>query len=156
MLHPGQRTTLLSGEVPVGYVGRLHPGLQSTLDLPGSACVFEISLAALREAAVPVAVAPSRFPRVRRDLALLVDDELSHERLVEAVRKHAPRSLGEVVAFDVYRGEGVEKGKKSMALGLILQDNTRTLGEQDVEKAVARIVAGLEGDLGARLRDVGS
>ena len=70
--------------------------------------------------------------------------------------KHAPRSLGEVVAFDVYRGEGVEKGKKSMALGLILQDDSRTLGEKDVEKAVARIVAGLEGDLGARVRDSGS
>ena len=156
MLHPGQRTTLQSGEVAVGYVGRLHPGLHSTLDLPGSACVFEISLAALRRAAVPVAVAPSRFPRVRRDLALLVDDELSHERLIETVREHAPRSLGEVVAFDVYRGEGVEKGKKSMALGLILQDDSRTLGEKDVEKAIARIVTGLEGDLGARVRDSGS
>ena len=153
MLHPGQRATLLADEVAVGYLGRLHPGLQATLDLPGSACVFEISLAALQRAAVPAAVAPSRFPRVRRDLALLVDDALPHDRLVETVRAHAPASLRDVFAFDVYRGEGVEKGKKSMALGLILQDHSRTLGEKDVEKAVARIVTGLERDLGARVRD---
>ena len=153
MLHPARRAAIVLDGEPLGYVGALNPALLAPLDLPDAPFVFELSAALPRRAAVPTAGPPSRFPSVRRDLSLLVDDTLSRDALVASVRAHAPASLREVLVFDVYRGEGVGKGKKSMALGLILQDFSRTLDERNVERAVARVVAALEREHGARVRD---
>ena len=153
MLHPGRRAAILVGDTPVGYVGALNPALQGPLDLPAVPYVFELSTAALRASRVPAASPLSRFPSVRRDLALLVDEGLGHDALLATVREVAPTTLREARVFDVYRGEGLETGRKSVGLGLILQDFSRTLEERDVEKAVARVVAALEREHGAQLRD---
>ena len=153
MLHPGQGADILVDDVPLGYVGALNPALQAPLDLPGLPFVFELSAALPRVGRLPRAGAPSRFPAVRRDLALLVDAGLGHDALVASVLEDAPETLREARVFDVYRGGGLEKGKKSMALGLILQDFSRTLDEGDVERVVAGVVAALERRHGAKVRE---
>jgi len=135
MLHPGQRAAILINGVRAGFVGCLHPGLQEQLDLGEQAYVFELSLHALTAARVPAPRPVSRLPHVRRDLALLVDDNVSWQQLYNVVMNNASAELQRAFVFDVYRGENLEKGKKSMALGLIYQDFSRTLTDEEVEQA---------------------
>lgn len=152
MLHPGQRATVFADGVAAGYVGGLHPGLQKSLDLSAPAFVFELSLHALTVSRVPAPEPVSRLPQVRRDLALLVDDDVSWQDIYSVVMTNGPAELKRAFVFDVYRGKNLEKGKKSMALGLILQDFSRTLKDKEVDVAVARIVAALTEAHGAVLR----
>jgi len=152
MLHPGQRATITVDATPVGFIGALNPALQNKLNLSGLPFVFELSLAALLTARVPAARDLSRYPQVRRDIALLVDDTVTNQSLVHTVRQASPEMLQAVLVFDVYQGGKVGKGKKSMALGLILQDFSRTLEDAEVEKAVAHIVELLGREHGAELR----
>ncbi|MEE9318925.1 MAG: phenylalanine--tRNA ligase subunit beta [Granulosicoccus sp.] len=152
MLHPGQRATITVKGISVGFIGALNPALQNKLNLSSLPFVFELSLAALLTARVPAARLLSRYPQVRRDIALLVDDAVTHQSLVDTVRQASPEMLQEVLVFDVYLGKKVVKGKKSMALGLILQDFSRTLEDAEVEKAVTHIVESLGREHGAELR----
>ncbi len=152
MLHPGRAATLVRDGVACGWFGALNPGLEAALDLEGGALVFEIALGALSEARVPVARAPSRFPRVRRDLAIVVDEGVLHADILATVRASAPATLVDIVTFDVYSGPGVDKGRRSLALGLVLQDDARTLEDAAVDRFVARVVAALASEHGAELR----
>ncbi len=152
MLHPGQRASIVCDDVKVGFLGQLNPEVQKTLDLSQTPVVFELSLAALSQAKVAQAERLSRQPSVRRDIALLVDETVTHQSIVDSVSRHGPSWLTDIVTFDVYRGKKVEKGKKSIALGLIMQDFSRTLEESEVEQAVARIMEATGSELGAVLR----
>ncbi len=152
MLHPGQRASLVCEGIKVGYLGRLHPEVQKALDLAQTPLVFELSLAALSMAKVPAITPISRQPSIRRDIALLVDESVTHRAIEDCAQRNAPDWLRQVVTFDVYKGEKVEKGKKSIALGLIMQDFSRTLEESEVEQAVSRIVDAATQELGAVLR----
>ncbi len=152
MLHPGQRAGIQVNGLQVGYVGALNPALQQALDLDVMPLVFEMSQHALALSRVPRARPMSRFPQVRRDIALLVDESVSYQDIVDVIRKQAPAILQDVRLFDVYQGEKVAEGKKSMALGLILQEFSRTLEDKEVEQVVAGIVAALDVAHGAILR----
>ncbi len=152
-LHPGQSAHLLRGEQWVGSLGALHPELTRALDLPSAPYLFEIELAALATAAVPKASELSRFPAVRRDLAVMVDEALTFNQLRESVIVGLAHLLREIRIFDVYRGKGIENGRKSVALGLILQDKNKTLTDADVDTVMHGIRARLERDLQATFRD---
>lgn len=152
LLHPGRAATLHADGVPVGWFGALSPRLEGALDLDGGALVFELALGPLSGARVPVARAPSRFPRVRRDLAIVVDSGVPHADLLATVRASAPAALVDIVTFDVYSGESLGAGRRSLALGLVLQDDDRTLEDATVDRAVARIVAALVDAHGVEVR----
>ena len=102
---------------------------------------------------LPQACEVSRFPQVRRDIAVVVDEAVTSTALRERVTLTGSKLLREARTFDVYRGGGVEEGRKSVALGLIFQDNSRTLTDADVDRMVASIVADLTAQLGARIRE---
>jgi phenylalanyl-tRNA synthetase beta chain len=152
MLHPGQRAGIALDGRLVGYVGALNPALLQAFDLALTPVVFELSLHALAQARVPAARPLSRYPQVRRDIALLVDETVSYQAIVDVIHGQAPELLQEVRLFDVYQGEKLPDGKKSMALGLILQAISRTLADAEVEQVVKAIVAALEAAHGAVLR----
>ena len=152
LLHPGQRAGIAVDGESVGFIGALNPTLQKSLDLSQMPIVFELSLEALSAAKVPKASPMSRFPQVRRDIALLVDDSVSYQSIVDVIRAEAPTILRDIKIFDIYQGEKLPEGKKSMALGLILQEFSRTLEDTEVESVVAKIVAALETAHGAVLR----
>lgn len=152
LLHPGQRAAIVADGVTVGFIGALNPTLQKSLDLSQMPIVFELTLESLSVAKVPVAAPMSRFPQVRRDLALLVDDSVSYQSIVEVIRAEAPNILRDIKIFDIYQGDKLPEGKKSIALGLILQEFSRTLEDTEVETMVTRIVAALEAAHGAVLR----
>jgi len=152
LLHPGQRAGIaVNGEL-VGFVGALNPGLLDALDLVVAPMIFELSIHALQVSRVPRSSGMSRFPQVRRDIALLMDDSVLYQAVLDTVRKEAPEILRDVCVFDVYQGDKLPEGKKSMALGLILQEFSRTLEDEEVEQIVTGIIVALEAAHGAVLR----
>jgi phenylalanyl-tRNA synthetase beta chain len=152
-LHPGQSARLLLDGRELGWMGALHPGVIKALDLPQGALVFEVRLEMLMEGKIPAFEPISRFPAVRRDLAVVVEEQVSAETLLDRAREAAGGLLQEARIFDIYRGPGIDSGRKSVALGLILQDSSRTLTDEDADAAVTRVADRLRQDLGATIRD---
>lgn len=155
-LHPGQSAEIYLKDDGrrIGWLGTLHPRLQRRLDLPGSPPVlFEVSVDNLAAPALTAFTELSKFPSVRRDIAVVVDQAVPAQALVEAVHGAAGRLLQEVRLFDVYQGKHLELGRKSLALGLTLQDFSRTLTDQEVEEVVSAVLDKLNTDFGATLRE---
>lgn len=151
-LHPGRCARIVRHGAPVGWIGELHPRLVRELGFAGVPVLFELDFAALR-VELPRLHDISRFPQVRRDIAVVVDEGVTSTALRERVTLSASSLLREVRIFDVYRGGGIEEGRKSVALGLIFQDISRTLTDEDADRAVARVLADLRASLGARIRE---
>jgi phenylalanyl-tRNA synthetase beta chain len=153
-LHPGQSARVtVNGRQDIGWLGKIHPALAESLDLDAGTLLFELECAALQHAKPVHFREISRFPSIRRDLAVVVDRALPAGELESAVRELTGERLRELVIFDVYQGKGIETGRKSIAFGLILQDSSRTLTDMDVEAVVARVTAGLREKFGAQLRE---
>jgi phenylalanyl-tRNA synthetase beta chain len=152
-LHPGQSAHVLLDGAPVGWIGTLHPGHAAALDLPRAPILFELAVAPIATRAAPQGLAVSRFPGLRRDLALVVPEAVTVGALLAAVDAIAPAWLQERFVFDIYRGKGVEAGRKSIALGLILQETSRTLTDGEADAFVQRLVAHLGDTVRATLRD---
>ena len=151
-LHPGVSARLMLGEQELGWAGVLHPSLEKALDLPGQVFVFELHQQILLQRRVPRFQPVSRFPIIRRDLALLVADTVSSAELLACVKQDAPAFLREAEVFDVYRGQGVPDSSASIAIRLILQDNERTLGEADVDTFINAALLRLNTQFGITLR----
>jgi phenylalanyl-tRNA synthetase beta chain len=152
-LHPGQSAAILRDGQPVGWLGRLHPEVARRLELTYSAVVFEIETESGLDAAVPRFSEISRFPAVRRDLAILVAEPVPVQALLDTVRRSAGSLLTGLVVFDIYRGRGIADGFKSVAIGLNLQDISRTLTDDETDAVVAQVVADLEREHSATIRD---
>ena len=150
--HPGRSADVFRDGHCIGWIGELHPRLQRALDLDVEVIGFELDLAPLTLRALPKATELSRFPSVRRDLAFVVADEVPWQAISATVRTAVGPLLRDLVLFDRYVGAGVESGQKSLAMGLILQDNSRTLTDRDVEGVVSGVVAAIERDHDARIR----
>ena len=152
-LHPGRSATLLlAGEV-IGVLGEIHPRLKKLLDLPHSPLLFELQRSVLEQAQLPELAPITSTPSSRRDLALLVNQSLAAEKLTQYVNKEAGTILREVRVFDVFTGDALPDGFKSIALGLIFQDFSRTLTDEDVDTAMQKLSSGLEREFGAQIRD---
>ena len=151
-LHPGRGARVLRDGNPVGAIGALHPALQRQLDLPETH-VFEVRLNALRQRVIPAAQTLTHFPSLRRDIAIEVDEGVKWAQIAATLRSGLPTMLNEVVLFDCFRGPGLSAGRKSLAIGLILQDDSRTLTDEDADQSVADAVHLLEREFGARLRE---
>ena len=150
--HPGRTAQVLRDGEAIGWLAELHPALQKALDLDHPVVAFEVDLAALQRRQVPRAGALSRFPSVRRDLAFVVRESVTWAALEATARTAAGPSLRGLVLFDRYVGKGVEMGFKSLAMGLILQEESRTLTDRDVDGVVAQVVAALHSEHGAEIR----
>ncbi len=150
--HPGRSADVYRDGVRIGWIGELHPALLKRLGLDQRVVGFEVELAPLRARALPRAGALTRFPSVRRDLALLAAEDVAWGAIEHVIREAAGPLLTEVRLFDRYQGKGVESGFKSLATGLILQDKSRTLTDRDVDDVVARVTAALETAHGVRIR----
>ncbi len=154
-LHPGQGARLMLDQQEAGWLGQLHPRIADRLDFSGPVLLAELDLARVCERALPEHRAQSRFPAVRRDLALVVPEALVVAELLDTIRQAVGERLERLLVFDQYQGKGIEQGCKSIAIGLIIRDVSRTLSDQEVDS----LVNGLIGILGeahqARLRGLG-
>ncbi|WP_376695411.1 phenylalanine--tRNA ligase subunit beta [Wenzhouxiangella sp. EGI_FJ10305] len=151
-LHPGQSARLLIDGKPVGWLGQLHPAQADGLELEQAVFVAEFDGQSITARRLPEHRDSGRFPAVRRDIAIVVSDEHPAARLIEAVRESAGGLLEDCVIFDQYRGEGIEKGFRSLAMGLILRDVSRTLKDREVDALLETVLADLEKRFGAKLR----
>lgn len=152
-LHPGQSAQVFLGDERLGWVGMLHPLLEKELGFDQQVFLVELDQNALLGRAIPRFSRLSRFPQVRRDIALIVNESTPVASLVACVRRHGSGILRDVVVFDIYQGKGVETGSKSVAMGLFWQDDEETLVDARVDAAVRNVLDALAQSFDARLRD---
>ncbi|HWU67926.1 MAG TPA: phenylalanine--tRNA ligase subunit beta, partial [Stenotrophobium sp.] len=150
-LHPGRSARILRKGQVAGWIGTLHPQVVATLQLPDSACVFELDWMAIRETGRPAARPLSEFPSSRRDLAVIAAETVTAQQIVDCVQQAGGKSLQKVLVFDIYRGKGLGDACKSVALGLIFNDYSRTLTVEEIDSAVAAITTALAQQLGASI-----
>lgn len=151
-LHPGQCAALYRNDRLVGHLGRIHPSVQKQLDLDQPVFLFELKSSILLDAILPVSKPVSRYPEVRRDIAVVVDKAVSAGAIVHAATHAAGPLLKDLKIFDVYEGKGIENNRKSIALGLTYQDHSRTLNENEVTASVDAVVESLKANCQATLR----
>ncbi|MGV0951573.1 MAG: phenylalanine--tRNA ligase subunit beta [Azonexus sp.] len=151
-LHPGRAAKVILDDVEIGCIGELHPEWVQKYDLPQAPVVFEVDFAAVTAANVPTYVEVSKFPPVIRDLAIVVDQNLALQTLLDGLKGKLPALVQDVQLFDVYAGKGVPENKKSLAFRIVMQDTQRTLQDTEVELAVQQLVSCLEQAFAAQLR----
>ncbi|MCW8906986.1 MAG: phenylalanine--tRNA ligase subunit beta, partial [Sedimenticola sp.] len=119
-LHPGQSAQITKNGSEIGWIGRLHPEIEAKLDISSGAFLFEIHLDEVLQGRLPAFRPLSKFPSIRRDIAIVVDEKVSFDEIRDTIRDNVPEILRDILLFDVYTGEKVDSGRKSLALGLIL------------------------------------
>jgi phenylalanyl-tRNA synthetase beta chain len=152
-LQPGQAAAILRDGQEIGLVGKLHPRHRKLFELKRDVFVFELDADRTLAASPPRARPISKFPSIRRDIAILVSEQVSAADLLRVAAASAPELISSVRIFDVYQGPGIEAGLKSVALGLILQETSRTLTDEDADSAMAAAVTKLKENFAAELRD---
>ncbi len=151
-LHPGRAAKIVLDGQEIGVIGELHPEWVQKYDLVQAPVVFELELDALRAARLPAYQEVSKFPPVVRDLAVLVDQNISLQAMLNALETARPTLVQEIQLFDVYTGKGVESGKKSLAFRIVMQDTQKTLQDSDVDSAMSWALQTLEQNFAARRR----
>lgn len=151
-LHPGQSAELSIDDRPAGWLGQLHPEVAERVDLPQAVFVAEIDGETISRRRVPEHSDRGRFPSVRRDIAVVVSDDHTAGDILDAVSTVAGRWLEDCLVFDEYRGQGIESGCRSLAIGLILRDVSRTLEDREVDALIESVLTDLEQRFHARLR----
>ena len=152
-LHPGQTARIERNGETIGYMGAIHPSLAKDLGLNGAVYLFELSMDAITAGRLPRYAELSKFPESRRDLALIVDEKVAFEDLRQGALENAGEYLKNVTLFDVYQGQGIEVGRKSVALGLTWQHPSRTLNDDEINGAVDSVITALKEKFGASLRE---
>lgn len=150
--HPGQTAQVVCDGQPAGWIGALHPRLLQQYELPVATVGFELAAGAVCSRAVPKFEPVSRFPLVRRDLAIFVDVGISAADVCNEILASGAPLVVEATLFDVYRGKGVPEGRKSLAFRVLLQDTEKTLTDQEVEALIQQIINNLIKKQGATLR----
>ncbi len=152
-LHPGQSAAIFRADKRVGYVGAIHPQFEKKLGLNGRTFVFELEFNAIAKRSVPRVQAISKYPMIRRDLAIVVKQQVAAGEIIAAIENVGVNHLVDLNLFDVYQGPGVAEGQRSLALSLTLQRSDRTLEEQEINAAIAAVVEMLATEFGATLRE---
>ena len=150
-LHPGQSAEIMVNGQSIGYLGRLHPSLEDELDL-ATTWVAELDQKAVLQTYVSNFTELSRFPSVRRDIALLISDKINVSEIQGLIEKTGGELLGSTWLFDVYTGQGVEEGKRSLAFALLWQHPSRTLEDAEIKSGMDNILQVLENTYQATLR----
>jgi phenylalanyl-tRNA synthetase beta chain len=149
-LHPGRSAQVELDGHPVGFVGELHPRWRQAYELPQSPLLFELDLDALLKRPVPVGQSLPKHPAAQRDLAVVVQDSVSHEALMAAIHAAGDEIVREARLFDVYRPAGADE--RSLAVRLTLQDDAATLTDARIDAAIQAVLASLQSKVSARLR----
>jgi hypothetical protein len=149
---PGRAARLYVEGRDIRLIGELHPRHVQAMELGRAPVMFEIDLGALPRVAAREALAPARTPAVRRDLAVVVEEAVQWRQIASAIASPAIDHLTEIVPFDIYRGQGIESGKKSLAIAMTIQDTRKTLTDNEIEAVVNAVVERLASAVGASLR----
>jgi phenylalanyl-tRNA synthetase beta chain len=151
-LHPGQTARIYINEQPIGWIGKLHPKWQQHYDLPKSTMLFELQAQHLLQTEVTVYKEVSKFIPVRRDIAIVVDEHLAVQTLIDTVYAANIPLLQKIQLFDIYQGKGIPESKKSLAFLILMQDTHKTMVDQEADAAMAKLLSLLENKFDAQLR----
>jgi phenylalanyl-tRNA synthetase beta chain len=151
-LHPGKSAQILIDGQVAGWIGELHPGLRQRYEIPDSVVAFEVDIDAVAEKPIPAYKEYSKYPLVRRDIAVEVNDDVPVQTLLAALNNGRSDIVEDVAVFDLYRGKGIDSGKKGLAFRVLLQDTQKTLTDAEVDSAVAGLREILKKKYGAKLR----
>lgn len=151
-LHPGRSALVTVNGQTIGLLGELHPQWLQKYDLPLAPVVFELDLDTLKRARLPNYAEVSRQPPAIRDLAIVVDQDLELQRLLDGIQANRPAIIQDIKLFDVYTGKGIGSGKKSLAFRIVMQDTQRTLQDAEVDAAIQQLVAYLQQAFAVQLR----
>ncbi len=152
-LHPGQSAAILVDGKEVGFIGTLHPRVAQRLGISGKPIIMQIEWSSINEKAIPNVHSVSRFPANKRDLAIVVDATVPAGDVLKVSRQAGGERLTNVTLFDVYQGDNLPQGKKSLAVSLTIQDSEKTLEEKDIQAVVNAVLTALNGQFNATLRD---
>lgn len=153
-LHPGQTAEILSQQGEnIGWLGMLHPTLEKQLGFDTQVFLFELDQDLLLNKQIPKFKPLSKYPSVRRDIALIVKEEVAVSEIINCIKSCGIATLQDIVVFDIYRGKGVEEGSKSIALSLILQDFSQTLTDSEIDAIFSGLLETLTTKISAKLRD---
>jgi phenylalanyl-tRNA synthetase beta chain len=153
-LHPGQTAEILTPDGnKIGWLGMLHPNLEKFIGFDTQVFLFELDQGLLLNKCKIKFKPLSKYPSVRRDLALIVKEDVSASEIINCIKGSAEPALQDVEIFDIYRGKGVEEGSKSVALSLTMQDDTQTLTDSEIDAKVSRLLALLINEKNAKLRE---
>ena len=151
-LHDGQSAAILLDGQEVGRMGAIHPSVRKAMGIPANTVVAELEQSVVTEVAMPAYQDISKYPETRRDLALVADKAISSGEVMSLVRDAAGSLMTKLDLFDVYEGTGLPEGKKSLAIGLTFQDQSRTLDESEVAGAIDKVLETLKSKLDIELR----
>lgn len=151
-MHPGQCAAVSLNGVDIGWLGALHPALVQQWDLPSAPVMFELALDTLLHRDLPKHGEISRFQGVRRDLAVIVSQEVAAQALLDAMQSARIAGVAEIALFDVYRGKGIDSDKKSLAFRVLMQDNQKTFTDSEVDAVMAQLTELLQQKFNAQLR----
>lgn len=153
-LHPGQSAQIsnAAGEI-IGWIGMLHPTLEKKLGFDNQVFLFELNQDLILKRQVPRFAPLSKFPSVRRDMALIVNENISAQQITDCIHTCEESTIQKVMIFDIYRGQGIEADHKSVAVSLQLQNLTQTLTDSEIDAIFSRVLDTLTRTIGAKLRD---
>ena len=152
-LHPGRSATVVRDGHEIGWLGELHPSLRAQRGMASTVLLFELDITQAIAANLPAVAPVSRFPQVRRDLSITVPQDTPLSAVRNRVSVAAGSLLRDLRVFDIYQGPGIETTRKSIALGLIFQDNNKTLKDDEADALMASVAADLSAQLDAKVRD---
>jgi len=152
-LHPGQTAEIRRNGKTCGFIGKIHPETQKAFDIDESVYLFELDLKRVIQRKIPKFASLSKFPSIRRDLAILVKESVTSSQIVDLIGQTVKKCLNNVVIFDIYRGKGIDVGYKSVAIGIVLQRNDRTFKDTEINKTMDRVISALTDKFVAVLRD---
>ena len=152
-LHPGQSARVYLNKKPIGWLGKLHPKWQQQYSLPKSTILFELALAPLLQTQVTKYQEVSKFLPIRRDIAVVVDENLPVQAIIDAVNSAKIPLVQQIQLFDIYQGKGIAENKKSLAFLILMQDTNKTLLDIEAEAAMAKLLNLLQKQFDATLRN---
>ncbi|PSJ17375.1 phenylalanine--tRNA ligase subunit beta [Nitrosomonas supralitoralis] len=152
-LHPGKSAEICFEDRMIGWMGELHPRWQKKYGLQKSTILFELDLDILKLRFLPLVKEISKFPPVRRDIAIIVDNDISTYSLIYCMQEVKSAIISDISLFDIYRGKGMESNKKSLAFRILLQDTEKTLTDEQAEFAITSLIKILKNKFGAELRN---
>jgi phenylalanyl-tRNA synthetase beta chain len=151
-LHPGQTAQIIVRGRSIGWIGKLHPKWQQHYQLPKGAVLFEMDLAPLQQRSIAKYTEVPKFPPVRRDIAVVVDEAVSVDALIKTMKKAKVQFVTDIALFDVYRGKGIAEDKKSLAFYVLMQDTQKSLTDAEVDSVMASLLELIKNQHGAELR----
>jgi phenylalanyl-tRNA synthetase beta chain len=151
-LHPGQSAEVMLDGKSIGFIGKLHPKWQQHYQLPQGVMLFELDLSPLQASCVARYQEVTKFPPIRRDMAVLVEDKVSVGELLAVMHQAKVPFVTEIALFDVYRGKGIPENQKSLAFMVMMQDNQKSLVDADADNVMASLLDLIQKSHGAALR----